>query len=71
LDITPTDVTDVFCVLKGIVVKSGLIDNSPEQCPPRIAGAYGLEKERRSEPISPFAFLNAHLVISKDVAVGI
>jgi len=52
-------------------VKSGLIDNSPEQCPPRIAGAYGLEKERRSEPISPFAFLNAHLVISKDVAVGI
>jgi hypothetical protein len=67
----PTDVTDVFCVLKCFVVKSGLMDNSPEQCPPGHRRAYGLEKERRSEPISPFAFLKALLVISKDVAVGI
>jgi hypothetical protein len=45
MDIMPTDVTDVFCVLKCFfVVKSGLIDNSPEQCPPRIAGPMDWKK---------------------------
>ena len=38
----PKTVTDVFCVLKRFVAKSGLTDNSPERVPPRIAKACGL-----------------------------
>jgi DeoR family transcriptional regulator, fructose operon transcriptional repressor len=32
IDIVLKRITDVFCVLKCFVVKSGLTDNSPEQC---------------------------------------